>query len=122
LEDAESRPGSVELQVALPRAFETRAAVPVKITTSPGNSQYERELHMQGLDPKLFPQFRGMIALVHTFANTCDLRLDGKYRPPLGRAGHVLDSTLLRNAARSSLEGFMHRIAATIEERMRLPL
>ena len=122
LDTAESRPGSIELHVALPHALGTSAAVPVRIETAAGNSRYEREIAIEAEDGKMFPHFRGMIALVHTFANSCDLRLDGKYDPPLGVAGKMVDSTLLRNAARQSLERFMHNIAAQIERLVKLPL
>lgn len=122
LDAAEARPGSIELHVALPHALGTSAAVPVRLVTAAGNSRYEREITIEALDSKVFPQFRGVIAVVHTFANSCDLRLDGKYNPPLGAAGKIVDSTLLRDSARQSLERFMHSIAAQIEQLVKLPL
>jgi hypothetical protein len=42
--------------------------------------------------------------------------LAGRYRPPLGRAGHALDDVLLARVAHSTVRSLLRRLAHDLEE------
>ena len=45
-----------------------------------------------------------------------EVTLSGNYRPPLGRAGQVLDDALLARVARSTVRSLLRRFARALEE------
>ncbi|MGE5291300.1 MAG: RrF2 family transcriptional regulator, partial [Micromonosporaceae bacterium] len=63
----------------------------------------------------LFPRFEGKLRLAGLDPERCELSLSGHYRPPLGKAGHVLDGALLARVARAALRSFLRRIARGLE-------
>jgi hypothetical protein len=65
-------------------------------------------------DDAFFPRFEGRIGLVPDGPHHCELILVGSYEPPAGGLGHVVDRSLLRNAANASLESFLSRIADNV--------
>lgn len=64
----------------------------------------------------LFPRFEGKLRLTGLDPQRCELSLSGYYRPPLGRAGQVLDEALLARVARAALRTFLRRVASGLEE------
>ncbi len=121
LEDLEAHPGAASLRVALPGPFDACLSVPIKAAVSEGNSRYELEIEIKSATRKdLFPHFRGVIWLVHTLADTCDLRLEGNYRVPFAGIGKTVDMTFSRDAARASLKRFVEQLAENISDRMRV--
>lgn len=102
-------------QLHLP--FEAALRVPVRATVHPGESRNQWRLSIRAAKaPGLYPTFEGVLALLSAADKGCQLQLEGRYAPPLGSVGRAIDSTLLRGAARSSLERFIrevaHRVAA----------
>jgi Rrf2 family protein len=70
----------------------------------------------------LFPRFEGELRLAGLDPERCELNVSGHYRPPLGRAGQVLDDALLARVARAVLRSFLRRIARGLEEEPRRPV
>jgi Rrf2 family iron-sulfur cluster assembly transcriptional regulator len=64
----------------------------------------------------LFPRLEGELRLVALDPDRAELRLSGRYRPPLGRAGQVLDEALLARIARATVRSFLRRLARALEE------
>ena len=64
----------------------------------------------------LFPRLEGRLQLAALDPERSELTLSGNYRPPLGRAGQVLDEALLARVARAGLRSFLRRIARVLEE------
>ncbi len=64
----------------------------------------------------LFPRFEGELILAAVDQERCELSLSGRYRPPPGKAGQVLDGTLLAPAARATLRALLRRVARVLEE------
>lgn len=64
----------------------------------------------------LFPRFEGRLQLAALDPERSELTLSGNYRPPLGRAGQILDEALLTRMARTALRSFLRRIARVLEE------
>jgi Rrf2 family protein len=64
----------------------------------------------------LFPRFTGELRLVALGPGRCLLSLAGRYRPPLGRAGAVLDEALLAHLARATLRAFLRRVGRSLME------
>jgi len=70
----------------------------------------------------LFPRLEGELRLCAIDPERAELTLSGRYRPPLGRAGHVLDETLLTHVAGATVRSFLRRVARALEEvPVRLP-
>ena len=69
----------------------------------------------------LFPRLDGELRLRVVDADRSELRLAGHYRPPLGRAGHVIDDALLARVARATVRSFLRRVARAIDEAQRAP-
>ncbi len=63
----------------------------------------------------LFPRFEGTILLNEVDPERCELLLSGRYRPPLGRAGQLLDDTLLAYVARATIRSFLRSVAHGLE-------
>ncbi len=65
----------------------------------------------------LFPRLEGELRLSALDPERAELALSGRYRPPLGRAGQVLDEALLSHVAGATVRAFLRRVARTLEER-----
>lgn len=64
----------------------------------------------------LFPRLEGELRLSAVDPERSELGLSGHYRPPLGRAGHVIDEALLARVARATVRSFLRRVAHALEE------
>lgn len=64
----------------------------------------------------LFPHLEGTLRLLSVDPERAELSLVGRYRPPLGRAGQVLDEALLSRVASATVRSFLRRVARTLEE------
>jgi Rrf2 family protein len=64
----------------------------------------------------LFPRFNGDLRLTSIDPNRSELNLSGRYRPPLGRAGHAIDEKLLARVAQATIRSLLRRVARAIEE------
>lgn len=58
----------------------------------------------------LFPVFIGQLRV-----GPSGLVVDGRYTPPFGRLGLVIDATLLRFVARRTAQAFLERVAAHLD-------
>ncbi|MDA8317173.1 MAG: Rrf2 family transcriptional regulator [Actinomycetota bacterium] len=67
----------------------------------------------------LFPRLEGELRVVPIDPDRSQLSLAGRYRPPLGRAGLVLDEVLLVHVARAAVRSFLRQIAWALEETAR---
>lgn len=63
----------------------------------------------------IFPRFEGELRLSPVDPERSELRLSGRYRPPLGKAGQALNDTLLTRVARATLRSFLRRVAQGLE-------
>lgn len=63
----------------------------------------------------LFPRFEGELRLSPLDPERAELVLTGRYRPPLGAAGQVLDEALLTRVARATLRSLLRRVARALE-------
>ena len=59
----------------------------------------------------LFPRLEAELRLSALDPERAELALSGRYRPPLGRAGRVLDETLLTHVAGATVRSFLRRVA-----------
>jgi Rrf2 family protein len=64
----------------------------------------------------LFPRFEGVLRVADVDGGRCALSLAGRYRPPLGRAGQVLDEALLARVARATVQALLRRAARGLED------
>lgn len=60
--------------------------------------------------PWLFPTFEGGLEVRPDDGGT-ELRLEGRYRPPLGAAGGLVNRTILNRAASASLQSLLERLS-----------
>ena len=67
----------------------------------------------------LFPRLEGELRVVPVDPDRSELSLAGRYRPPLGRAGLVLDEVLLVHVARATVRSFLRQVAWALEETAR---
>jgi Rrf2 family protein len=67
----------------------------------------------------LFPRLEGELRVVPVDPDRSELSLAGRYRPPLGRAGLVLDEVLLVHVARATVRSFLRHVAWALEETAR---
>jgi hypothetical protein len=63
--------------------------------------------------PWLFPTFDGGLEVRPQDCDT-ELRLEGRYRPPLGTAGALVNWAILNRAATASLETLLDRLATRL--------
>ena len=95
--------------------------VPITMEIAEHNRRFECTISIRAAsDRGYFPTFEGTLS-INPLATQSELWLQGTYLPPLGIVGGLLDRTLLRNAARRSLQAFLQRIAddVTGDERER---
>ncbi len=91
---------------------EIRVPVAMEVSDHPG--RFECALSIRAAsNAGYFPTFEGTLS-VTPVGTQSELWLQGTYQPPFGFVGDVLDRTLLRNAARRSLQAFLQRIAEDI--------
>ena len=64
----------------------------------------------------LFPRFEGELRLSALDPERVELRLSGRYRPPLGAAGQVLDAAVLTRIAHATIRALLRRVARVLEE------
>lgn len=64
----------------------------------------------------LFPRLEGALNLRELDPRRTEMTLVGQYRPPLGRAGFVLDDAVLSHAAHATIRSFLRRVANVFEE------
>ena len=64
----------------------------------------------------LFPRLEGELRLSALDPARAEVCLSGRYRPPLGRAGQVLDEALLAHVAHATVRSLLRRVARALEE------
>jgi len=100
-------------QLSVP--LEALISVPVDVRVRSGEARNEWRLRIRAVSkPHLYPRFAGVLTLIPAADQGCQLQLSGEYAPPLGAIGRVIDATVLRGAAQSSLERFVREIAYRI--------
>ncbi len=88
--------------------------VPVTMELAERPAHWESRISIRAAsDQGFFPTFEGTLS-ISPVATHSELWLQGAYSPPFGFFGALLDRTLLRNAARRSLQAFLQRIADDI--------
>lgn len=69
-----------------------------------------------GVTGELFPTLDGNLELRSLTDDTTEVSLVGSYRPPLGRAGEVIDQLVMRRVARRTLQSFVARLARAVAD------
>lgn len=69
-----------------------------------------------GVTGELFPTLDGNLELRAITDDTTEVSLIGSYRPPLGRAGEVIDQLVMRRVARRTLQSFVSRLARAVAD------
>lgn len=64
----------------------------------------------------LFPRFKGELHVSTLDPDRSEMKLSGRYRPPLGRAGQALDEALLARVAHATVRSLLRRLARALEE------
>jgi hypothetical protein len=91
-------------------------AVPIVVAVEEHPERWESALTVRAAsDEGFFPTFTGTLS-VSPNGRRCELWLIGEYHPPFGSIGAALDATVLRHAARRSLQALLSRIAADVLE------
>jgi len=91
-------------------AGEVRMPAQIDIVDRPVRWEFGLSIRAASNDG-IFPTFEGTLSLSPVGRNAVELWLQGAYTPPFGAVGTVLDRTVLRHAARRSLESFLQHIA-----------
>lgn len=104
--------------------LEATVGVPIETHVRGERSRHEWQIEIRSASKAyMYPSFTGVMSVVQAGANGCELRLEGEYIVPFGGIGRAIDRVLFRGAARSSLQHFVHDIAASVmAERMRWAL
>jgi hypothetical protein len=66
----------------------------------------------------LFPSMEATIAVYALSAHETQIELDGRYRPPLGAVGNVIDAVVGHRLAQASVLRFVQDIAARINHEL----
>lgn len=105
----------VPLQVTLAGAhFDRLAAVGFASVVEEEDGTRVLPLWWEAADqPWLFPTFDGGLEVRPDDGGT-ELRLEGRYRPPLGAAGALVNRAVLNRAATASLEALLDRLSARL--------
>lgn len=105
----------VPLQVSLAGAhFDRIAAVGFASVVEEEDGTRVLPLWWEAADqPWLFPTFDGGLEIRPDDGGT-QLRLEGRYRPPLGAAGALVNRAVLNRAATASLEALLDRLSARL--------
>ncbi len=73
-------------------------------------------IHWEATGPSgLFPRLVGTLQVAELDPERSELTIVGRYRPPLGRAGHALDDAVMTRLARSTIRSFLRRLADALE-------
>jgi Rrf2 family transcriptional regulator, iron-sulfur cluster assembly transcription factor len=64
----------------------------------------------------MFPRFEGEMRLISIDPDRSEFRLSGRYRPPPGKPGQVLNDALLTRVAKATVRSFLRRTASGLEE------
>lgn len=68
----------------------------------------------------LFPSLTADLILSHVGKTRTKLSLQGTYEPPLGPVGRVIDRSLLRKVAESTVQDWVDRVAAAVASTQRV--
>lgn len=89
------------------------------------------EIHRTGLiypvswsaigSENLFPRLTADLMLSHVGHDRTKIVLEGTYQPPLGPLGKVMDRTLLRHVAESTVRAWTDRLAESLVSGVRSP-
>lgn len=63
----------------------------------------------------LFPRLEGQLRVREVDTERTEVNFTGRYRPPLGRAGQVLDDVVLARVARATIRSLLGRVADALE-------
>ncbi|MGC2131587.1 MAG: SRPBCC family protein [Candidatus Aquilonibacter sp.] len=96
---------------------EIRIPVTLDVVDRPARFEYAIAIRAAS-DEGFFPHFEGTLS-VTPVGTQSELWLQGTYDPPFGPIGALLDRTVLRHAAKRSLESFLQRIADDVESNER---
>jgi hypothetical protein len=66
--------------------------------------------------PGLFPTMEAELSVAAMGPDLTQVSFQGTYKPPLGIVGQVLDRTLLRRFAESSVKDFVDRVIVELDE------
>ena len=69
-----------------------------------------------GVAGQLFPALDADLCLTAVNEVTCLLSIVGRYAPPLGGIGQVIDRTVLSGTAQSSVDAFLRELSGTIRK------
>jgi hypothetical protein len=69
-----------------------------------------------GVTGELFPTLDGNLELRALTDDTTEVALIGSYRPPLGRAGEVIDQLVMGRVARRTVQSFVARLARAVAD------
>lgn len=95
-------------------AVQGEISVPVAMEVAEHPSRFESAISIRAVsNQRYFPTFEGTLS-VTPVGTQSELWMQGTYRPPFGFVGAVLDRTVLRNAARRSLQAFLQHVAEDI--------
>lgn len=63
---------------------------------------------------RLFPKLTAELIVSHVGRDRSKIALQGTYDPPLGVIGRVVDRTLLKNVAESTIQDWVDRVATAV--------
>ncbi len=115
LKEFAHRPGETSLalniqQVHVP--LEAMISVPIEVRVAAGHGRCEWLLSIRAASkPQFYPTFEGELSLLDAQKSGSQLQIDGSYAVPFGALGRVIDLTILRGVAESSLRRFIRDIA-----------
>lgn len=91
---------TVRLEIDMPEIRSTGHVYPIRWTATGAEG--------------LFPRLNADLILTHVGKAKTKLTLQGTYSPPLGPIGTVIDRTLLRNVAESTVQDWVDRVAEAV--------
>jgi hypothetical protein len=69
----------------------------------------------------MFPKLEGDLEIAPVGPTKTQISLMGRYSPPLGWTGKILDNALLHRLAEATIRSFLKQIAVTLEQSGREP-
>lgn len=119
--------GSVSLSLNVKEfrlPLKAAVGIPIEAHVRAERSHHEWQIEIRSASKAyMYPAFTGVLSVAQAGTTGCELRLEGEYIVPFGGIGRAIDRVLFRGAARSSLQHFVHDIAARVmAERMRWAL
>jgi hypothetical protein len=67
--------------------------------------------------PALFPAMEAELSVAPLGESEVRLTFSGRYRPPLGGVGQIVDTVLLHRVVERSVRGFLHALGDGLERR-----